>query len=215
MYCHNCGAKIDDDYNFCPVCGARQVTEGRPSPMRIDRRPGLRVEPMRLFNSDIDNFFDDFFKSSFLGFPSLKRGFATDPKSRSGGFSVKIVRGTDKEPKVAINTFGDFKGKESEIKKQIGLPEEKAKIKEIKPRKFEKTEEPECETCKKDGLTVVELEVPKVKSMADVDIAVYDESVEVRAYADKTAFFRIVKIPKGAKLVDKSLDKGKLTLRFK
>ncbi len=218
MYCPKCGAKVDDDYNFCPVCGFKLVKQGRPAPMRF-RRPGVRVkDPFEdIFGGGPFGDFDSFFKSSFLGFPGLRKRLGKSKSSKGGGFSVKIVRGTGKEPKISVKTFGDLKGKENEVRRRVGLEEkeERPKIEEVEPREFEKTEEPECEVKKEGDTTVVEVELPDVESMADVDVAVYRESLEIRAYAEDTAFFRIVKIPKGAELVDKCLEDGKLILKLR
>lgn len=212
MFCPKCGSKVGSNYNFCPVCGER-VSSPREG-VRVSRRR----DPFEGFGGSSlfkDDFFSDFFRSSFLNFPKLRRGIGDD--SRSGGFSVKIVRSGENQPKVSVRTFGDMKGREKELfgGKVKSQREERPKIEEIEPREFDEMKEPECEICKKDGFTVINVELPDVKNMDDVDVSVYSESLEIRAYADNTAFFRIVKIPRGAKLRDQKLKDGKLILKLR
>ena len=61
---------------------------------------------------------------------------------------------------------------------------------------------------------VVNVELPGVKSEQDVGLNRFPDSIELRAHAGDKGYFKILKIPYRNKLVERSLDNGKLSLKF-
>jgi hypothetical protein len=60
----------------------------------------------------------------------------------------------------------------------------------------------------------VDLDLPGVKGLEDISIKKLEESIEVRAFAGDKGYFKILSIPKDAKMIDKSFDESRLTIKI-
>lgn len=86
-----------------------------------------------------------------------------------------------------MRTFGDFKDKEPEILRRLGVKEAKPKAQRLPPKV---TEEPETKVERRGNRVIYRIKVPGVKSEEDIDVQRLRESVEVRAYAQDKASSR-------------------------
>ena len=113
MICSKCGNETEEDWEFCPRCGAR-----------ISRND-LFSDIFEMVEKEISNVnkrvseLDDLFEKNFEVL-DISPFFRTKPKGR--GFTIKITQSSGDKPKVSVKTFGnvDRKGIEHEIEK-IGL----------------------------------------------------------------------------------------------
>lgn len=119
----------------------------------------------------------------------------------SGAFSVNVLRG-GAPPRIGMqNPMHDAP------KSAICMPS--------KPRPEHKNlVEPKVEFSKLPGKLVVELEIPGVRSLDDVDVFELGTSVEVRAYFGDTLYFKIINVPKKSTIAAKRIDGEKLVLEL-
>ncbi len=102
--------------------------------------------------------------------------------------------------------------------------EEKREEKEKEMRKkeeelmknVEEVKEPESTIVEKGKKVQVTLETPGVKDKEDVLVDQHYESTEIRAFdkKKKIMYFKIINIPRGYKLIEKDVKKGKTILIF-
>lgn len=207
MKCKACRADIEGEWKFCPNCG---------------RRSGDNVDNFSLFEDIFTQFNKEFkgmeklFEQDFETY-DLSKG---KPKSR--GFSIKIVSGTGKEPKVSVQTFGDDRDKvRARIASRLGIAPARPQSMAAQPakqlankpvRETESTEEPKGEAKWLGNSLTVSIKLPGVKSEHDVEINDLENSIEVRAYVGKKAYFKILKKPDGFRMREKSFSNEELRL---
>ncbi len=231
MYCHRCGKKVDEHWDFCPSCGAkvmRPVKFERPSPLfssdTIFSSFKKQLDEMnRLMSMDMKNMEKDF--EVF----DLKNG--SEPKIKRNGFSVSIRSGTGRKPQVNIKTFGDVDKKklQEELSRRFGIklqnmPEKTVAIKaELPAEKMQGskikempkiTEEPKTDIKRLPDKIIIETNLPDVESEDDIIIHTLPESIELKAIGKKKMYFKIMQIPKGWQLTSKTFKDSKLKLEF-
>lgn len=174
--CNFCGYKLKKDWNFCPKCGnpigaggiMRDVFEDIEKEFeRIDKM--FRIDTRELGSQDI----------------------------RGGSLHITIQSGTGIQPKIEVKTTGDYKALEPEIKRKLGISEEKV---EERARKFKITEEPETKKIVQHGKTILKIELPGVKSEDDIEIKRLEQSIEIKAFAGDKAYFKLIPIPENASI---------------
>jgi len=83
------------------------------------------------------------------------------------------------------------------------------------PRKLPKnTVEPETKIRKTGNLIIIEMKLDGVKSIDDIDINIYSNSIEIRAFAKDKGYFKIINIPSNFILVNKEFKNEELHLQF-
>lgn len=233
MECPRCGKTMKPGWNFCPFCGFRP---GRAPAMvdgpfgsifnklmgrlakqmeEIDKRSSSMEKDFEML--DLSPLFNEMWnmgpdKVKVIGRPNTK------------GFSIKIVRSDDNEPKVDVKTFGDV---DDNTRKQINQQLERMGIsrREAPPAKNpadpkksfpvpKKTEEPKATVKRVDSKVLVDIELPDVKSEEDIETNELGSSVEVRAMAGDKAYFKILTKPARFRLCEKRFENGKLHMEF-
>jgi len=189
LTCPYCGREVKEEWAFCPYCG---------SPLR-------EISPFDAFEKLIEKEFEKFDKMFGIGFPRLKLtpGFS--------GISITVTS-TGAKPKVEVKTYGDFKKLEPEIKKRIGVEQgvKEIAVEEAPPKV---TEEPEAKVKHLGLKDVVEIDLPGVKSLEDIQIKELEQSIEVKARAGDKLYFKLLPISPGRSLRKKFSD-GKLVLEI-
>ncbi len=231
MYCHKCGKKVDENWDFCPSCGAPVIR-----PVKFKRQDSL-LSSDDLFSS-FKKQFDEMNRLMGRDLRGMEKDFevfnlknGTEPKIKRNGFSVSIRSGTDRKPQVNIKTFGDVDKKklQEELSKRFGIklqgmPEEAGAIKaeppeekmpESKIKKMPKiTEEPKTDIKRLPDRIIIETNLPDVESDSDIIVHTLPESIELKAIGKKKIYFRIMQIPKGWQLISKTFKDSKLKLEF-
>lgn len=199
---------MERSWRFCPNCGESLKMKGI-----MERFPSL-TGFQDLFG-DVEREFrrtEELFKGFELEEPrpeELKKPW------KRGGVSIRITSETGKEPKVEVETFGDLKGEEEEVRKRFGLPEGRPEVEERPRRKVPQVvEEPETKVERLDDRMVLRIKVPGIRSMEDIDIRKMQESIEVRAYAEGKAYFTISSIPPDSRVLSKRLDGEELVVEI-
>jgi hypothetical protein len=80
---------------------------------------------------------------------------------------------------------------------------------EKRVRSFERVLEPEGMTQQMGGHTLIRVKLPGVEEK-DVDVRKLAESVEIKAYKDKDAYFKQFQIPQTAKIISKHMEGDEL-----
>jgi len=74
--------------------------------------------------------------------------------------------------------------------------------------------EPEVKVKRLGREIIFDIPLPNVNSEEDVELNILSDSVEVKAFAKKKGYFKILNVPENHKLIDKSLNEGNLNLKF-
>ena len=77
-------------------------------------------------------------------------------------------------------------------------------------RVLKNVEEPEAKLRDYGNSLFVELTIPSVKSINDVEIVKLGESVEIRAFGKGKSYFKMISVPKASNVLKKELKDGKL-----
>jgi len=215
MKCSNCGDNIEKSWAYCPSCG-----------FSIDRR-----------------FFEDIFSRIKREFRGVDRetknlekeveAFDLSPffkKTRTGGFSIRIYTGGDRQPQVYVKTFGNVNKDQIEkaVYNQLGMEAKRVSgVQELRKRateiqKEEKkiatslkyTEEPKTAVRSLVDRVIVDIEMPGIKSLGEISMHELENSVEVKAVIGDRAFFKILTKPPQFRLVQKTFSNNMLHLEF-
>lgn len=116
------------------------------------------------------------------------------------GIMISITHGF-REPHISIIPH--------EIKRQ---PYETRQV--VKRKLPEDIIEPEMEIKRLSDAIIVKVELPGVKSENDIDLNTFSNSVELRAFAGDKGYFKILKIPRKYRLLDKKLEKNQFIMKF-
>ncbi len=128
-----------------------------------------------------------------------------DPKmGERNAITIQINGNGMREPRVQI------------FPKPISLVEKKSYInKKSTQRKIPKIiVEPEVKVKRLANEMIFSIPLPDIKSENDIELKVLSNSIEVKAFGDKTGYFKILNIPKNYRLVEKSLNDSSLNLKF-
>jgi hypothetical protein len=132
------------------------------------------------------------------------------PGIKGGGVSITVQTGTEMEPKVEVKTSGEFKKLEPKLKRKFGVrpaieevEEEEAEKKKREVRLPKVTEEPESEIQNIGNKQIISIKLPDVKSEDDIEVKKLEQSIEVKAFTDDKAYFKLIPIPKNATISKK------------
>jgi HSP20 family molecular chaperone IbpA len=197
--CRNCGESIKGSWEFCPFCGVQ---------IRARYRPFERLfEDIEREFRDIDRFFRPMLRMpTFEKFPG-----------RGGGISITISSGLGREPRIEVRTSGEYKKLEPEIKRRFGIKEP---IKELEERPKERlkipkvTEEPEMKIERAGKREIISIKLPEVKKIEDVEIKKLEQSIEVKAFTDDKAYFKLIPIAQDVTISEKRLEDGVLKIEL-
>jgi len=211
MKCPVCGAPVEDDWEFCPKCGANL------------RSREFFEDVFRKIEKEMKEEMDNLFNSTFEAI-DISPFFTRPEKPKRAGFSIRIVQEGGKKPRIDVKTFGYIKKedviKEVNSKFRIGIPsfkkEKPDRIEEGSLRREPKfTEEPKTYVRRTDEKVIVEIEIPDIKREEDIHIQELENSVEIKAFAGDKAYFKIITKPPQYRLSAKRFENGKLYLEFR
>lgn len=202
--CMSCGEIIDSSWKFCPSCGEEQ-----------NNIPDFLSEFFSEFDRNLRNI-------AGMNFERLD----TTPmfSENAGGFSLKVTRRNNEEPKVEVRTFGNVRPEDIERNirglpptaplrggfVRIGVAQKTVQT----PRKPGKVSEPRSKITTEGNRVIVELALPNVPSLKDVEVTELESSIEVRGYGKDESYFKIIAIPEGARVIGKSFSGGTLRLEL-
>ncbi|MFH1445353.1 MAG: zinc ribbon domain-containing protein [Nanoarchaeota archaeon] len=222
--CPRCRAETKKEWNYCPECGyvfSNQIGFNIFSDKFFDQI----FTKMRNQMKDMDKVFDKEFEVRDLT-PLFKNA-----QKKGSGFTIKIVRENDSKPKISIKPFGNVNKEDitreiSEHLNDLGIEQpiaseitnEPKKEKSFWPfgrDKFPKTtEEPKAEVVTTPVNVSVDVKLPDVKEIKDIEVKDLENSIEVKAVSGDKAYFKILTKPSQFRLKSKTFEKGVLHLEF-
>lgn len=135
--------------------------------------------------------------SPFSEFPMMKGGITIKVTGPKGTKVRKIPLGAAETQKIP-----------AKAKIQRSEPQKSG----VKPPK--ELIEPESVLKKQGDRFILSFKLPDVKHMKDIDIMKFPHSLELRARVKDKMYFKLMKLPKEASIVNKSFDKGVLTVEL-
>ncbi len=235
MICRRCGKEVEKGWRFCPNCGSVIQKAGKSLFDEIFSRFRKEFE-------DTDNAFEDLDKEfGMLDLSPFLRKHKGSPKSK--GFTIKITRRNNEQPKVDVQTFGNvdknyvrkevsedleemgFRSQEGRPfpepahrapagKHRVAMESGESSKDESKFSEAKETKEPDAKVRTEGTSLVVEMDLEDVKSIDDVEVKELESSVEVRARAGDKAYFKIIRKPEQFSVSSRRLEKGRLFLEF-
>jgi len=200
--CKNCGRDLKKDWKFCPYCG-------------WDTREKYRRH-YDIFE-DIDREFeriDEMLGPKFFKFPKID----IKPMFRGGGVSITIRSETGMKPKIHVKTSGEYKKIEPQIKRKLGVTEGIGEVEEeksYKEREIPKiTEEPETKVKRVGNRETINIKLPDVKNIDDIEIRKLQQSLEIKAFAGDKAYFKLIPIRPNSQISDKDFKDGILKIEL-
>ncbi len=214
--CRRCARKIEKDFDFCPYCG---------NDFRIEKK-AIREKDFGFLGKD------DLASGQF---PSIKMPFGFEglfnslmsqidgqfreidreiqkpsiPRKNANSISISISSMDGKKPEIKLSTSGpEFKQfKETEIERPK-ISDEQAKMLSKLPKK-----EAETKVRRMSRGIIYEIELPNVKNQKDIIINQLENSVEIKAFSEDTAYFKL--LPVNLPIADYRLKDGVLTIEFR
>lgn len=228
MKCLTCHAAIEKSWEFCARCGARLQKESVARTFFDNVFSGMDREMREMDRrfSRMEKEFQAFDLSPMFRNPAMS------------GFTIKVSRSSGRPPQVSVRTFGNVdKGQlQKAVQQQFGVSQPVAespyaedvrkRAKQIEREESTKTEreqkfdairsaeEPHTRVWRSNGRVHVDLELPGVRSMDDIEIKELESSVEVKAVGGKKGYFKILTKPPQFRLADTRLERGILQLAF-
>ena len=214
--CRKCGEKVSSSYNYCPYCQTqlKRISEDEDWGL-LGKNDFMEPEEMRLpiglnalFNSLVKNLNSQVREMNNINKPKDQK-----ISKKSGGISISISTSGDRPPEIKVRSFGnvpEFKEKEQQVReraKAIKLPvSDSGKFAGL-PKK-----EPETNIRRFSNKVVYEINMPGVKDTRDISIAQLENSIEIKALANKKVFYKI--IPINLPISNYNLSGGILTLEL-
>ena len=220
-----CGKKIDKKFEFCPYCG-RDIQE------RIIYEKA-RDKQVNAIMKDFEKAFDMPFIMKFP-FESLVKKMVKDidkqfqeydnelskekgPKVIRTGLSISINSTPEGEPIIKVRQLG---GNNVQYKDESmeNIKEKEKKLPKIQDKQAEKIsklpkQEPEKTVRRLTDRIIYEISLPGVKDDKNLFIEKLQNSIEVRAFSDKQAYFKLIPVPFLIK--NWKLEKEKLILELR
>ncbi len=208
--CTSCGEELENDFRFCPYCGASlKKEEDRRNYGLLGRDDDIDFRDFRL-PFGFNGIFKKLVKELNKQIKNSNSGFGQDNNMNfKKGIRINISS-SGEEPKIRVNEIGNKKKnkkKSAVIKNRTISPEKMKKFREL-PKL-----EPETNVRRLSNKLVYEIDLPGVNSLKDVLINRLENSIEIKALSKKKAFSKI--IPVNLPLVRYNLEKGKLILELK
>jgi HSP20 family molecular chaperone IbpA len=250
MSCPRCGHKIEKGWNFCPFCGYRP--DKSPPAFsgtfggimdKLMKKLAKQMESIDRESRDMDrdiqvmDLSPMFKEMGGMDMEKMQKNLKVMGKPGARGFTIRISRTNDNQPKVNVDTFGNMdEAMQNQIKEQLkhmGIklevrprkqgesprPSARQKKRPTEPKRKalptpKYTEEPKASVRRIDSKVLVDIEIPGVKSEDDIDINELESSVEVRAMAGDKAYFKIFTKPAQFSLSKQDFKNGRLHLEF-
>lgn len=221
----SCGKKIDKKFEFCPYCGRdvqRRVNYEKARDQQVDAMmkdfekafnvPGLMKFP---FESLVKKMVKDIDKQ----FQECDEDLAKDsPRVIKTGLSISINSSPDGEPVIKVRQLGGNNVQFKDESMNNELKEKEKKLPRIQDKQVEQIsklpkQEPETTVRRLTDRIIYEISLPGVKNNKNLFIDKLQNSIEVRAFSDKQAYFKLIPVPFLIK--NWKLDNEKLILELK
>ncbi len=196
--CRKCGRGLKEDWIACPYCGE-------------DNKVRKNYNMFQNIDKEFERI-DKIFGPMFIKFPKMDM----DNPFKGGGISIVIKSGTGMKPQIKVNTAGEYRKIEPDIKRKLGVREGIGGIEEEKVEREQKipkvTEEPETKIDKAGNKQVINIKLPGVKNPEDIEIRRLEQSLEIKAFAGDKAYFKLIPIKSDVEISEKTFKNGILKI---
>ncbi|MBU0953315.1 MAG: zinc-ribbon domain-containing protein [Nanoarchaeota archaeon] len=210
MPCPHCGAKIEKKWTFCSACGVSLVQQDERFSDIFDTNLSHVFQQINEMAKRMQQEFDQNRNIQVLDLTPFFRN------AKASGFTINIHQHGGRKPQVEVKTFGDVKPRaiEKQVEQYTGTKLKTRPEKEdMRFAKAKQTREPSANVRRVGNRIAVDVELPGVKE-TDIQINELESSVEVKALAGDTMYFRIFTKPNNTSLLEKRFHDGKLHLLF-
>ena len=216
--CKKCGEKVNDNYNFCPYCRTPLNDDSDQEDWGLLGKNDFMAPegPGINFPMGLNSLFNSLVKTLNKQMKELEqeKPVKDEKVEKKGGISISISTSGDKPPEIKVRSFGNMApqnypgtGPEQEKEKRISLPSSDLRKFSSLPKK-----EPETSIRRLSNKVVYEIKLPGVKSLKDLSIMQLENSIEIKALANKKVFSKV--IPINLPIKKYGLSKGILTLEL-
>lgn len=216
--CKNCKEKVSERFDFCPHCGAKTSDSKDYGMLGKNDSRNERDE----FNDLTKNMFGGFngkIINKMLGGAmkmlenEMKKSLNEDMKGNNIGktnFELFINGKRINPDKIKVVRKPNSSKQKAPSQKKTILPtfDEELTKKFVSLNK----KEPKTNIRRLSDKVIYELEIPEIKSIKDISIMILENSIEVKAVSEKTAYRKNISIDLPLKKY--KLEKGKLILEM-
>ena len=206
--CKNCGNKINNSYDFCPYCGNSFSENPKDWGM--------------LGKTDTINEFEQFSNSLFGGIGGKIIGGMLGKTLKMLEHEIqKEMKTQNNNPKTNFELIINGKRinpKEIKISQQKQIVKEQKKVlpnisnESLKKISGLPKKEPLTNIRRLADRVIYEINIPGVNSINDISIIKLESSIEIKAIADKKAYFKV--IPISLPIINYNFLEGKLVLEL-
>lgn len=220
--CKKCGKGISEKFDYCPSCGNllnREFNEkpedfgmlGKNDFMNIGNEINLPFGFNKLFNSLMKNLSKEMNREFSQMNNNIRK--PQNKKVKPNGISIKISSFGGNQPEIQIDSFGGGGNQKKVIEQK---PKENLQ-KNFSSENHQKSlnlpkEEPITNVKRFSDKVIYEVDIPGVKTIDDVAINKFENSIEIKALTKDKVYAKI--IPISLPVTNYSLTKGKLVLEL-
>jgi len=217
--CNKCRRKIEEKYGFCPYCGndlsTREMEEDCGMLGKNDFMPFMNGIKLPLgFNTIFNSLMKNLSKE--VDEQPNENYFQTNEKQpknvKRGGISISISTFGNGPPKIKVTQLGEKP--RLQVKEEIKEKVKQNMFTKEKIKKFSDLpkEEPKTEIRRLSNKIIYEIKMPEIKSLEDISIIKFENSIEIKALGGKKAYLKT--IPINLPITDYNLSEGKLILEL-
>ncbi len=134
----------------------------------------------------------------------LEKSMKNNPKKHKA-FSIKITQGNEEDPKISIKEFGEDDPKRVNIEPK----ENEEWVMKKPPKKIKQYKEADTKIQEKNGMMIIEIDLPEKIKKENIEMHKLSNSLEVRAHHGKTGYYNIFPLESGYHITKDGLKKGK------
>ena len=209
--CSQCGEKVNKDYSFCPYCKNQleKIKDERDFGMlgKNDLSEFMNDGNIRL-PSGINTIFNSLLKNLSKQMNELETTERQKgSKVKRKGIGISIYAPGDRPPEIKVTSYGNPEEQRDKKERKIKLPNTNSTKFAGLPKA-----EPKTSIRRFSDKVIYEIDLPGVKSIADISISQLENSIEVKALGKEKVYQKIIPISLPIKKYDFSRKKLVLEL---
>ncbi|MGD9276770.1 MAG: hypothetical protein PVJ67_06385 [Candidatus Pacearchaeota archaeon] len=220
--CKKCKNSVSEKHDYCPHCGNLLNQEfdenpldfgmlGKNDRVNLGNNFGLPFGFNKMFGSLMKNLSKELNREF-----SQMNNKMTKPQNKKigqNGISIKISTLGGHQPEIQIDSFGDNANNKKIIKEKPKVDLQKNFSKENHEKSLSlPKQEPSTNVKRFSDKLIYEVDIPGVKTIDDISINKFENSIEIKALTEDKVYAKI--IPISLPVMNYNLTKGKLILEL-